>query len=263
MTTVTIKISGKLATDPAALGVLADEVANLRATGARPCLIHGGGPRISQALSHAGVPEERVRGLRITPPEAAVIVQETMDELGGELTAELAQLGLPAVHVPSTEQRLRAVPKEPVDGVDLGRVGTAVGARTLGLPGHVGGPVPVITPVGTDTSGPLNVNADEGAAVLARELAADLLVLVTDVPGVLGPDGSRIEELTPADACDLLEDGTATGGMIPKLEAAIDALRGGVGRVLLTGLAPGALDGLVSTGTAHGTMLKNASGVHA
>lgn len=261
MTTLTLKLGGAILDDPATLAGLASQLVLLQEAGVRPCLVHGGGPQISQALASAGIPDQRHAGLRITPPEAAGIVQREMDALGKELAACLTWAGLEVFHVASTQGRLVARPK--TAEVDLGRVGTPTGFDALGLPGPVGGPVPIVTPVGTDGQGPLNVNADEGAATIAAALGSDHLVLATDVPGVQGPDGATIHRLSPVQARQLIDAGTAHGGMIPKLQAGLTALAGGVRHVHVTRLADGVLTRLLAGEDARGTHLHAAAEVTA
>ncbi len=259
MTIVTLKLGGALLTDDTTLAGLASQLTLLQEAGVRPVLVHGGGPQLSQALAAAGIPDQRHDGLRITPPEAARIVQQEMDALGKELAAHLTRAGLEVFHVAGSQDRLTATPK--TAAVDLGRVGTATGFDALGLPGPVDGPIPIVTPVGTDGEGPLNVNADEGAAAIAAALGSDHLVLATSVPGVQGPDGATIHHLDPSQARELIESGTAHGGMIPKLQAGLAALGGGVRHVHVTNLEDGSLTELLSGASDQGTHLHATKGV--
>jgi acetylglutamate kinase len=226
MTTVTIKVGGSLLADPARLSALVDQVQTLRGARARPLLVHGGGPQITRALRAEGFELPRHEGLRVTPPAAAQVVRYELDALGKELAARLAREGLPVFHADSHQERLSATPKEA--DVDLGRVGEPVGFDAVGLPGPVGGPVPIATPVGWDPEGPLNVNADEAAACIAAAVASDKLVFATDVDGVQGADGVPLDRLTPDRATALVDEGVVSGGMIPKVQAAREALDAGV-----------------------------------
>lgn len=254
MTTITIKVGGSLLEDPSALASLTEQIQLLREDGTRVCLVHGGGPQISQALDAAGIDEERHEGLRVTPPQAAQVVRCELDALGKQLASHLARAGLPVFHVDSHQARLEAQPK--TAGVDLGRVGEATGFDGVGLPGPVGGRVPVVSPVGTDAEGPLNVNADEAAACIAPAIGSDALVLATDVDGVQGPQGNTFEELSACQARDLIETGTAQGGMIPKLRAGLDALAAGVSSVHITSITDGTLTNLAGAGPTPGTRLR-------
>lgn len=247
--TLTVKLSGSLIT-PRAIGTLARSIE--QAGPHRLAIVHGGGPQLDEALARLGEPVAHRQGLRVTSRQQAGIVQATLETVGAELSDGLAAAGIPATHVSSLEQRLVAKIKHLDDGTTLGRVGTPVAFRTsrLGLDGSV----PVITPVGHDASGPLNVNADEAAAAVASATGSSALVLATGVPGVLDADGDPLASLTPAEAAGLLEDGTAAGGMQPKLEAAITALGAGVDTVHVGPLTEDVV-GKALAGAAPGTLI--------
>ncbi|MGB1696782.1 MAG: hypothetical protein ACPHK8_00100 [Thermoplasmatota archaeon] len=191
-------------------------------------LIHGGGPQLTEALEAEG-PPIRVGGLRRTTEQGAEIVRAAMDQVGQTLTQLLQEAGVPAKHVPATECLFPAARKE--QPVGLGRVGTANGFEAHRVQVSDDSLL-VITPVGWDANGPLNLNADEGACVAASALGAAELVLATDVPGVL-VEGKPIPHLTWDDARGLQAQGVIQGGMIQKTENAAEALRCGVQRVTI------------------------------
>lgn len=243
--TLTCKVSGSLLI-PDGIRTLAQAL-HRAPDHARIVLVHGGGPQIDAALAKLDEPEAHHEGLRITSRAQAGVVQATLDRVGAELTRQLADHGVDAEHVDSFDRRLVARPKQLPDGPDLGRVGTPALFRADGLPAPP--TVPVVTPVGTDGTGPLNVNADEAARAIAAELDSDALVFATSVPGVLDADGTPITHLAPAEAEALLADGTAEGGMRPKLAAANQALAAGVPRVHVDPLHPDLLATADGTGT--------------
>ena len=115
----------------------------------------------------------------------------------------------------------------------------------------------VVTPVGWDAQGPLNTNADEAAAAVAATLRASWLILATDVAAVRDGEGNAVLRLDSAGARRLIASSAATGGMIPKLHAAVAALRQGVGRVLITKVQPGSLSAAVLRGDSQGTLVEN------
>jgi acetylglutamate kinase len=185
------------------------------APGERAVVVHGAGTHISEALASAGIASVFVGGRRVTSREALPLVREAFrranDELCGQI-GELAyglmgdELGLEARRVP-----------------ELGEVGMLLPVVPPALAGLVGrGALPVIAPL---ARGPLNVNADDAAAVLAVALGADRLVFVSDVPGVL-VDGQVLPRLAEDDIGEL--NGSLSGGIVPKLEAAVRAARAGV-----------------------------------
>ncbi|HEX2065671.1 MAG TPA: hypothetical protein VHI93_02560 [Candidatus Thermoplasmatota archaeon] len=248
---VVVKLGGAVVLDPRQVRTVARDIDALLDESHRVVLVHGGGPQLDKALAAAGEPAAKIDGLRVTSRKAAGIVQKVLDGIGADLADLLEDEGIQAEHVPAAERRLAATVKK-VPAGDLGRVGTVASFRAADLPDGV----PVITPVGFDGAGPLNVNADEGACAVAAALRADWLVLGTDVSAVRDRQGSSIEELTPGRARDLIASGAATGGMVPKLASAAAALEAGVGRVLITKLQPGTLADAVLDGRCAGTLLQ-------
>lgn len=231
-TTITVKVSGSLLT-PEGITTLAHALQEAP-DACNILLVHGGGPQITRALERHDDPIRYRQGLRVTTRDQANIVQATLDRTGSSLATHLQRHGVHAQHVSSIEQRLLAKPKRPTDGTDLGRVGTPLSFRTQRL--GPDGAIPIITPVGTDATGPLNVNADEAAALIANATDSDSLILVTHVPGVLDQHGNILETLTPETATNLIQEGTAHGGMQPKLKAAQQALQNGVQTVHISSL---------------------------
>jgi acetylglutamate kinase len=200
-------------------------------------LVHGGGPQLDQALCAVQSPLAKMDGLRITTTEGAETVRRVMNILGAELTAGLRQAGIPAVHVSPEDHAVVAVTKTNRKG-DLGRVGTVTDVRTARIRQLLReNKLPVVTPVGWDAEGPLNINADEGAAMVAVALGAKRLVLVTDVDAVLDGNGKPIQSLGPDDARRLIDAGVAEGGMHAKLNQAMAAVAEGVAEVCIGSLS--------------------------
>jgi acetylglutamate kinase len=264
MHTYVIKLGGAVCLESDTLDTLALGLKALRAAGHRPLLIHGGGPQIDAALAGLGEPTVKHLGLRRTSAMQMAVVRRALDWIGAELTAALVARGVPAAHIASDAQAIRAGVKALPDGFDLGRVGTFEGFDDSMLPAfaHSGatalrlhGPVPVVTPVGHDRNGPLNLNADEAAGGIAASLQAERLLLATDVSEVLDAGGRPIRSLDAAQARALISDGTAAGGMIPKLQAALVALEAGVASVLITQLAARSMMYLKEPVPSQGTLL--------
>jgi acetylglutamate kinase len=251
MSLVVLKLGGAVVLDHDQVRTVARDIDALLDEGHRVVLVHGGGPQLDKALAEAGEPAAKLDGLRVTSKKAAGIVQKVLDGIGADLADLLEDEGVQAEHVPASEKRLAASVKKAPNG-DLGRVGTVASFNAKELPEGI----PVITPVGFDKAGPLNVNADEGACAVAAALKADWLVLGTDVSAVRNHLGESIEELTPRKARDLIASNAATGGMIPKLTSAVAAMEAGVGRILITKLQPGTLADAVLDGKCDGTLLR-------
>jgi acetylglutamate kinase len=255
MATIVLKLGGAVCLEPATVTAVADEIKALQAAGHQVVLVHGGGPQLDKALAELGETVQKIDGLRVTSKPAAKVVLRVMDEIGRELTRQLNAAGVKANHVPGSAEGFQAMPKRSEKG-DLGRVGTVsrftAGSRITGAR-----EVAVVTPVGFDAQGPLNVNADEGAAFVATALRVRWLVLGTDVSAVRGSEGEALAKLTPKMARKLIQDNTASGGMIPKLTAAVAALSGGVHKVIVTKVQPGLLQDAVLHGKVQGTVVEN------
>lgn len=234
-----IKYGGHAMTDDDERARVLADVRTLRAADGRPVLVHGGGPHIGAALAEAGVESRFVRGLRVTTPEALVPIEQALTMLGKRLAAELGD----AVGLTGRDAQLLVA--ERFDA-ELGEVGRMRRVRRDLLEALLAAELtPVIGCLAVDAHGaPLNVNADEVAGAVAAALAAPC-VFLTNVSGVLddpADPGSRIPQLTTADAHARIADGRIAGGMIPKVEAALGALqRGAPSAVIADGRAAGEL----------------------
>jgi len=181
------------------------------------CVVHGAGPQISLEMERAGILVEFVDGRRVTTPVAMAIVRASLVAVNEALCAALGSAAVPLL---GDEIGLQG---EPIPG--LGLAGTAVPSRPPAVIEALdAGRIPVVAPL---AEGPLNVNADDGAAALAIGIAADSLVFLTDVDGLI-LDGAVVDRIDVEAADELLAGGTLEGGIIPKLGAAVTAARGGV-----------------------------------
>jgi len=211
MTTV-VKIGG------AAAGAAA-QVAELAASGKQVVVVHGAGPQISERCRAAGLEPAFVAGQRVTDAAVLAVVEAALAEVGAQVAAGIAAAGVPAQPVGGVIEAERA------HGTGLGLVGTVTGVNTEPVEALLAaGTVPVVSPMATG----LNVNADHAAAAVARALAAQELVFLSDVPGILDGSGRLIRQITAETAAELIGDGQVTGGMVPKVHAGLAALAGGV-----------------------------------
>jgi acetylglutamate kinase len=204
-------------------------------------LVHGGGKRMTEWLERLGVQTRFENGLRVTDPAALEVAAAVLrGVVNSELVAALRDAGCDAVGLSGVDGGLLIGQRVP----DMGLVATVSGVRRDLLDQLlVGGQVPVVAPLARDEEGVVcNVNADDAAAGLAAGLGARQLVLMTDVDGIRGPDGTRLDTITPAEAEALIADGTIAGGMVPKVRAALAALAWeGSEAIIADGAAPGAL----------------------
>jgi acetylglutamate kinase len=233
-----IKLGGSAMEEPAALEATLQDVVFMETVGMRPVLVHGGGKVIDRAMASAGLEPRKLQGRRVTDDDALQIVVDVLTREADDLTARIRRLGGQAIPLHSGPWQCLFGEKLTLPGpdgraVDLGHVGrvTRVEAALLHALG-AGGVVPVIPSLAHDASGRwLNVNADTAAAAVAAHLRAEKLVFLTDTPGVLldKRDPTSLQPSLDAAHCrDLIARGVIDAGMIPKVEACLDSLRGGV-----------------------------------
>jgi acetylglutamate kinase len=239
---VVIKLGGSALEEADAVRAVLTDIICLATVGMKPVLVHGGGKAISHAMQARGIEPHFVDGRRFTDERTMDIVAAVLaKEICGGLVAEIKRQGAEAVGLSYLSRNcllgkkllLKGARGEPVD---LGRVGEVVALDRRPLDDAVGeGAIPVIPSVALDTSGAkLNVNADTAAAAVARFLGAEKLVFLSDVAGIYrdrNDPGSLISHL-PASLCrGLIVEGVIDAGMVPKIEASLDALTAGVRKV--------------------------------
>ncbi|HEX7192659.1 MAG TPA: acetylglutamate kinase [Thermoanaerobaculia bacterium] len=218
-----IKLGGSLLDDAQRRDAVLREVAREWHRGEQLVIVHGGGKHIDAELRKRGIPKKTHAGLRITDDVTLEIVVGVLDRAVNPLIVkELIALGVNAEGI-SGSSVLIAEKHPPIDGVDLLNVGRVVGAK----PVEVSDTLPVISCV----AGAFNVNADSAAAAVAVALRADSLEFVTDVAGLLDENGAVVSSL-PANAVEEWID-VVTGGMKPKLQAALHALQNGVSQIAI------------------------------
>jgi acetylglutamate kinase len=244
--TFLIKVGGSVMENEELLSALMRDIVFLEVAGVNPVVVHGGGKAISAAMSEAGLEARFVSGFRVTTPEAVAIVEQTLGEsINPHLVSLINHHGGRATGIPGTgvfqANRIKARGESACGAdageIDIGRVGKVESCHTDDVLYAVTSDiVPVVTPLGSEigTGKTLNINADLAAAALACTLSPAKLVYVSDVPGLLrdpaDPD-SLIPSVTRNNALELIDDGTVSGGMIPKVQSAIDALDAGVDKV--------------------------------
>ena len=234
-----VKLGGSLLEDAGRRRTALGAVARSWNDGVPVVLVHGGGRRIDEHLAALGLTRSVHKGLRVTGPatlEAVVAVLAGI--VNKSLVEELRALGVPAAGVSGVDGPTIVAEKHPpLDGVELGLVGTDPVARTEVLGALLSaGRLPVLAPVAAASGGGiLNLNADAAAAAVASAFRAPRLVFFTDVEGVRDGGGRTLARLTAADAEGLIASGAASGGMRPKLAAALAALSAGVEEVVIAG----------------------------
>jgi acetylglutamate kinase len=238
-----LKLGGELLEQPADVQRIARGIRNLAAQ-ASLTVVHGGGKEIDAALALAGIPKRQVDGLRVTDaPTLDAVVAVLAGSINTRLVAAVREAGGSPVGLTGADAGVAVVKRAaPIvstagESVDLGLVGTPVAGGlgpTLLVNLMAAGYVPVVACVGATKKGELlNVNADTLASHLASRLKAKRLVIAGGTAGVLDADGRTIGRLTSGDAAKLVKAGTANKGMVAKLQACRDALKQGVGDVLV------------------------------
>ncbi|MGH7805209.1 MAG: acetylglutamate kinase [Candidatus Binatia bacterium] len=237
-----IKYGGAAMLDDELKESFAEDVALLKFVGIDPIVVHGGGPEIEKLLERLKIPTRFVRGMRVTD-EATMEVVEMV--LGGKINKEIVALinrhGGDAVGLSGKDgEFLRArkmivrvnEPGKPVEEIDAGMVGEIVKVDPAVIEAlDAANFVPVIAPIAVGDKGEsYNVNADLAAGKIAEALRAEKLILLTDVEGIKGKDGNLIRTLSSDGVAELIADGVINGGMIPKVECCVDALRAGVAK---------------------------------
>lgn len=233
-----IKLGGSAMEDPEALKATLQDVVFMETVGLRPVLVHGGGKPIDRAMAAAGLKPRKVLGRRYTDDETlAIVVRVLMQEINADIERQIRSMGGRAVgpHRGSIEylHGEKLTLSTPEGEVDLGRVGTVTKIDAdLIRDFCAAGVVPVIPSLALDADGGwLNVNADTAAAAVAANLGAEKFVLLTDTPGILedrkNPD-SILRSLNTSQCRELIERKVIDEGMIPKVEACLDSLKGGV-----------------------------------
>lgn len=239
--TFLIKMGGSAMEDPELVQKVMRDVVFLEVAGINPVIVHGGGKAISAAMEEAGLEATFVGGFRATNEKAIRIVEQTLSgTINPGLVTMLTKLGGKATGISGTDvfsgQRIQAENEEGAK-IDIGYVGQATHCELSAIENAINQEiVPVISPLAKDekSGSPLNVNADLAAACLAKALKATKLVYLSDVPGMLSnpSDPSTLIPTINRDmAKNLINDGTISGGMLPKINSALDALSHGVGKV--------------------------------
>jgi len=266
--TIVIKYGGNAMTDPLLKDCFARDVVLLKLVGMNPVVVHGGGPQIEDMLKRVGKQGAFIQGMRVTDEETMNIVEMV---LGGQVNKEIVNLinqhGGKAVGLTGQDGNFIRAKKlllpnknKPEDMIDIGSVGeiTSIDPTLIAFLDK-GDFIPVIAPIGVGPQGETyNINADVVAGKIAEVLGAEKLVLLTNTPGVLNKAGALLTGVTPKEIDAMVEDGTLSGGMLPKISSALDAARSGVRAVhIIDGRVEHALLLEILTDQGVGTLIKS------
>ena len=233
---IVVKYGGSAMVDEQLKKTVIQDVALLKLVGFKPIIVHGGGKEISRWVSKVGKEPQFINGLRVTDEETMELAEMVLNKVNKELVALVESLGVKAVGVSGKDGNLLKVEKKYSNGQDIGFVGniTEVNPKILSdlLEKDF---LPIVCPVGMDENfQTYNINADDAACAIAKQMHAEKLAFLTDIEGVYrNPEdpSTLISKLFVKEARELINSGNVGGGMIPKLQNCVDAIEGGVSRV--------------------------------
>jgi acetylglutamate kinase len=263
---VVVKFGGNSIGNEAVFDALIEDTIELLKMGVKVIVVHGGGTAVNDALAAIGKKTEKINGLRVTDSETLEIAVKTFMTINESLTEKLRQRGIQSLSFCSNSANpiiTKKMQLEDKDGkpVDLGWVGEIVKVESASLESWLwAGWVPIISPIGRDLEGNYyNINADHAALAVATHLQTDALIFCTDVPGVmkdLSDPSTRIGHLTPTDAQKYIDEGTISGGMLPKIKSCIGGIQGGIDKIaILNSFEPHALLNGFKAPQDHGTLI--------
>ncbi len=262
--TIAIKYGGHAMGDEALRKSFAKDLVLIKQLGANPVVIHGGGPQIAEMLKRLAIKSSFVDGLRVTDEDTVEVVEMVLaGSINKAIVSDINQAGGQAVGLSGKDgtlivaEKLRRTVRDPESQIerhlDLGFVGEPKKVNPAILETILQSDlIPVIAPIGIGEAGETyNINADTAAGAVAAALNAARFILLTDMPGVLSKKGDLITNLSRAEAENLIQDGTISGGMIPKVETCLESLNQGVeAAVIVDGRVGHAL--LLEIYTEHG-----------
>ena len=258
---IVIKYGGSAMLDDELMKHVIEDAVLLKLVGFKPVIVHGGGKEISSWMRKTGIEPNFIEGLRVTDADTLEIAEMVLGKVNSDLVTLAQQLGVRACGISGKDGRLLTVRKASPHGLDIGYVGEVTNVDTKIIMDLLANDfLPIIYPIGMDESGQsYNINGDHAAAEIAQALKADKLTFLTDTSGVyMDPDDpeSFISELSVAEAEQLIDEGTISGGMIPKIRNCIHSVENGVNRVhILNGSIPHCLLLEIFTDRGVGTVI--------
>jgi acetylglutamate kinase len=269
--TLVIKYGGNAMTDESLKASFAQNIVLMKTVGINPIVVHGGGPQIGQLLERLNIQSEFIEGMRVTDSDTMDVVEMVLGaNVNKSIVNLLNQHGGHAVGITGKDGKLIRAKKmtltkkteanQPPEIIDIGHVGEVetINTRLITTLSEQGF-IPVIAPIGVDDKGQsYNINADYVAGKLAEVLKAEKLMLLTNVAGLLDKQGNILTGLTTGQVDELIADGTIYGGMLPKIQCALDAVKQGVKRShIIDGRVPNAVLLEIFTDAGVGTLITN------
>ena len=269
--TIVVKFGGNAMVDPELHESFARDVVLMKLVGMNPVVVHGGGPQIGALLAKLNIHTEFVNGMRVTDAQTMDVVEMVLGgSVNKEIVSSINRNGGKAIGVTGKDGQLIRARKLTVtrhspelnasEIIDIGHVGEVDQIDTEVLGVILGSNfIPVIAPIGSDAAGSTyNINADLVAGKLAQVLRAEKLMLLTNVAGLLDKQGQVLTGLSTSEVDALIADGTISGGMLPKIACALDAVKSGVASAhIIDGRVPHAVLLETFTNEGIGTLITN------
>ena len=268
--TFVVKYGGHAMGDDELAEKFARDVVLLKQVGIHPVVVHGGGPQIASMLDRLNIESEFIDGLRVTTESIVDVVEMVLSgAINKSIVTAIQKAGGQAMGLSGKDgnlikaKKLQRTKKDPDSNIekvlDLGFVGEPTEVNPSIMEEFAKSDfIPVIAPIGIGEEGETyNINADTAAGAVAAAIGAEKLIMLSDIPGVLAKDGELLSELTLGEVDILMQDGTVSGGMIPKLETCVNALNKGVSKAhILDGRIPHVMLVEIFTETGAGTMIR-------
>ena len=234
---IVVKYGGSAMLDESIKEQVIADVTLLKLVGFKPIIVHGGGKEISKWIDKLGMETHFQNGLRVTDEPTLEVAEMVLNNVNRSLVGLMSKVGLNAVGISGKDAGLLKVQKKLSDGKDIGYVGEVVATDISVIESLINADfIPVIAPIGMglEDDHDYNINADDCACAIASAIDAEKLVFLTDIEGVFTDPLDKktlISEMTLTEAQDLIDNGVVGGGMLPKLQNCIDAMKNGVSRV--------------------------------
>ena len=269
--TIVVKFGGNAMVDDALKQNFARDVVLMKLVGMNPIVVHGGGPQIGELLGKLDIPTEFIGGMRVTDSQTMDVVEMVLGaSVNKSIVTAINRNGGKAIGLTGKDGDLiqarrleykRTAPETAVpEIIDIGHVGLVenINRKVLEVMLHSDF-IPVIAPIGVGPEGAsYNINADIVAGKIAEEMCAEKLILLTNVPGLMSSTGDVLTGLSTAEVEALIADGTITGGMLPKIRCALDAVAGGARSAhIIDGRVPHAVLLEIFTNAGVGTLIQN------
>ena len=234
---ICLKYGGNIFLNRSIFTSFIEDLSILNKLGLSIIVVHGGGPRIQKELEKSNIQSKFIRGLRVTDEKIIDIVENVLIDFNNDIVNSLEKMGTKAIGIHTKKNNVIEVTR---DAPELGFVGTPNKINNeIILKIIKDGKIPIISPLGLQENQAFNINGDVAAGKIAQSLKCRRLLLMTNVEGVLDKNKKLIEEISSSEVIEMIQDGTITEGMIPKINACLDAVNNGVTAVgIINGTKP-------------------------